>query len=309
MGPGQGLLGIAADGRSVPKARQVGPLADVIALVGRVAVQDGRQLLPGDVVTGGKFRVADAIHNAVLGGPGHGVGVPSATLHVGEGQVAGDGGLARQAVQDGHQLGPCGLAVGGKQVVPHPVHKAGFVGIADGIIEPIPFRHVGEGQRGFRKGDGHRHLAVGHCEGVGAVGLLCDGHGLPEAVGDRHAPHLVPPVRDGGEGHGGTRLGGGGVCRHGAALGGLHGDSVVGVGGGDVRPHGNGADGGEAAVYRGGGDGGGACGLGGNCAALYGGNFGLIAAPVHSRIGGIARFYRGNQGFAFASVQFQRILV
>ncbi len=120
----------------------------------------------------------------------------------------------------------------GRTSCPPPVHEAGLVGVTDGAIEPIPFRYVGERKRSFRNGDGHRHLAVGHGEGIGAVNLLCDGHGLAEAVGDCHGPHLVPPVRDGGEGHGGAGLGGGGVCRHGAALGGLHGDSVVGVGGG-----------------------------------------------------------------------------
>src|SRR5699024_12163519 len=57
------------------------------------------------IFTGGKGVVADAIHNAVLGRPAHGVGVPGAGLHIGEGQVAGDGGLALQTVQDGHQLG------------------------------------------------------------------------------------------------------------------------------------------------------------------------------------------------------------
>ncbi len=52
VGPGQGLLGIGADGAGIPKARQVGPLADVVALAGGIAVQDGRQLLPGDVIPG-----------------------------------------------------------------------------------------------------------------------------------------------------------------------------------------------------------------------------------------------------------------
>ena len=184
VGPGQGLLGIGADGAGIHKAGQVGPLADVVTLVGRIPVQDHRQLLPGDVVPGGKLGVADAVDDAVLGGPGHGVGVPGAGFHIREPAVPAGRRLAGQAVEDGHQLGPGGLAVGGEQAHPHPVHEAVLIGVGHCVIEPIALGHVGEGEvRGLalEEGDLHRHLAVGHDEGVGAVGLLVHGHGLSQS--------------------------------------------------------------------------------------------------------------------------------
>ena len=98
------------------------------------------------------------------------------------------------------RLGPGVSRVGGEQARPHPVHEAVLIGVGHCVIEPIALGHVGEGEvRGLalEEGDLHRHLAVGHDEGVGAVGLLVHSHGLAEAVGDRHGAHLVPRIGTG----------------------------------------------------------------------------------------------------------------
>ena len=80
----------------------------------------------------------------------------------------------------------------GRTSCPPPVHEAGFVGVTDGVIEPIPFRYVGERKRSFRKGDGHRHLAVGHGEGIGARKLSVTATASPKRSVTATAPTWYP---------------------------------------------------------------------------------------------------------------------
>ncbi len=71
-------------------------------------------------------------------------------------------------MEDGHQLGPGGGAVGGEGVLAHAFHEAGFLGVLDRTVEPVLLVHVLEGHQGvgvFRvllqgKGVKADHLAV-----------------------------------------------------------------------------------------------------------------------------------------------------
>jgi len=72
---------------------QVICLGDVGAHEGCGAVEDGRQLLTGDVLHGGELTAADALDDAQAGSPGDRVGVPGAGGHIGvAGSAAGGGG-------------------------------------------------------------------------------------------------------------------------------------------------------------------------------------------------------------------------
>ena len=129
----------------------------------------------------------------------------------------------------------------------------------------------------YRLGESSHLKVAGGCR-------LVQGQGLVAGIGDGHG------------------LGGGlGIAGIGAAKidgRGIGGNAVFRLG------HSHLAVGGfTAAVRRCCGDSGGACGLGGNFAVLYGGHFGLIAAPGHIRVSGIVGCYRSSQGFAFACVK------
>ena len=87
-GPLHGRDGVLADLQGVGVRKDIGVLthACVIALGLGVAVEDGRQLLAGDVVLRPEQAAAVAAHNALRRRPGHGVLIPCTLRHIGEGQ-------------------------------------------------------------------------------------------------------------------------------------------------------------------------------------------------------------------------------
>ena len=144
IGPGHGLLGVAADGAGVLIARQVGPGGHVIALAVGVAEEDEGHLLPGDGVVGAELPIAVAPHNAVGRGPAHGVVIPAPLGHIGEGDFPlGPGPI--QPVQDGHNHAPGGGVVGVKGVGLHAAHELLGVDIGHRVVGPVAGGYVGKG--------------------------------------------------------------------------------------------------------------------------------------------------------------------
>ena len=213
-------------------------------VAGVVTVQDGGQLLTGDIPVGLEGAVGVAGHDAVLVGPSHSLAVPLVVGHVAEAAAGAHVGGTGGAVQDGDHhgagqvLSAAKLGAGGV----HAVHQAVVIDILHGVEGPVISAHVSEGQAGGRsarhesRGDGDAVAALGNLEAVHVVADL--GHaqsGVLVVLGHMRAGgHTIGAVairgRAGdGNGAAGNRAGGGNDC--GAVVDGNHSDG----GGGAVR--------------------------------------------------------------------------
>ena len=121
-----------------------------------------------------------AVHDAVGGGPVHGLPAPAVLRHVAEGAGAGHGLLTVHPEEDGDQHAAGEVAVRGKQRVGHAVDIALARKIRDLVVEPVARLHIVEallglgGLRGLAGIDdaGQAHLCRDRRAGDGLAVLI-----------------------------------------------------------------------------------------------------------------------------------------
>ena len=157
-GPLHGRDGVVADRQSIGIAQNVGVLAhrDIIAHEGGIAVEDGGQLFPGDEIVGAKGGGIVAGDHAIGSGPGHGLCVVLAVVHVQE-SAGTCGGLTGQPVEDGDDHAAGGVSAGVEGGVRGAVHEALVLDILDFGVEPVIGSYVRKGLAGGGQGAGGHH--------------------------------------------------------------------------------------------------------------------------------------------------------
>ena len=128
-----------------------------------VVGKDLAQLLPGHVPLAAEGALTHAGGEALILGPGGGVGIPLAG-HVVEGSGLGDGRTAGQIVQGLVDHAPGHSEVGAEGVAAGAVHDALFGHIGDGGGVPGVRSHIGKDGRGLLRGQSRQ----GHPRGQGS---------------------------------------------------------------------------------------------------------------------------------------------
>ena len=86
--PAHGRFGEIGDRSGVGETAEAVLSRDILVQILQIAVEDGDRLLPGGDHIGGETVVPDSEHDAVCGGPVHGLGEIPAGGHVGEAGAA-----------------------------------------------------------------------------------------------------------------------------------------------------------------------------------------------------------------------------
>lgn len=145
-GPLESGDGILADAEGVIKAQDIRIFADayVITLVVSIAVQDSHHLLTGNAVIRAKLIVAVAADNSVCGSPYDSVLVVRTGCYIVERTVAGNGRLALQTIEDGHDHTAGSRQSRAECRTASTHHQAVFIDIFHIIIEPVTVFDVRE---------------------------------------------------------------------------------------------------------------------------------------------------------------------
>ena len=171
----------------------------VLALEGRVAAEDGGQLLAGDGGVRLIGRGGHAVDDAVGLRPGDSLGVIGRVGHVAEAAVSADGRRALKAVEyrGQHAAGEVGL---GREVVrARAFHDALLVDEAHGLVVPVAAADVVEHIIVlYAEGDLHVHVGAGHGEQEVVIAQLRDLDAPAQAVRNGDAVHLIALVGIGG---------------------------------------------------------------------------------------------------------------
>ena len=105
-------------------------------------MEHGEGLLPGDRGGGGEQTVAHAGGQAVGAGPDDGLGVVVGGGNVGEGEGAGDGGLAQGVIQHQHEVAPLDGQVPAKLGGGDAGDDAVLIAVLHGGVGPVAGGHV-----------------------------------------------------------------------------------------------------------------------------------------------------------------------
>ena len=143
--PLDGFTGPGRHGGAVPVSRQGGLAADVLPLGLGIAVEEHRQLLPGDGAAGGEGPLPGPLGDALLLRPAEGGGIPGPGGDVGKPRRAGHRRGPSHAVEQGHHFLPEGGAVRGKPMGRHPLKELFLVQVQHRRAIPGLGAHVGEG--------------------------------------------------------------------------------------------------------------------------------------------------------------------
>lgn len=182
--PADGRFRVGGDLRAVGKGVQRRGGSGIFAGQGRVAAQDGAQLLARDGRAGLEARRGHAGDDALVIGPADRLRVPAARQHVFKRADAAIG-LAREPPEDGHEHGAGHGPVGREGPRGRAGHEAVFQRAAHAVIVPAASRQVGKlrgGRAGLQRAGGHD---AGNDAGDGVVGLRLDGRFALDDVGAR----------------------------------------------------------------------------------------------------------------------------
>ena len=162
------------DARRVREGGQRGAGGRLQALIGRVAVENGDELLSGDRRVRAEQTAAEAVHDAAGLGPGDGRFIVAAGVHILE-RISRDHGLALHAAEAGHEHASGDVGLWGELRRGDAVHEAVLIYVAHVVIVPVAGIDVAERQlavQQIRQGE-DAEAAAGEAEGIGALVVRC----------------------------------------------------------------------------------------------------------------------------------------
>ena len=147
--PGHGVLRVGADGAGIREGAQVGPVGNVAAGVGNVAIEEGGKLFAVDLADAVEDRGGLAGGDPVLIGPEDGLVGVAAGLDVGEGILNGGLGLAFHSPEDGDKLLAGQGVVRPEDGIGLADHDTLVEDVVDALVVPGITIHVGEFRAGI----------------------------------------------------------------------------------------------------------------------------------------------------------------